>query len=174
MDLHPIFVHFPIALLVVYGIIELFIPAKFNNFREWVWVRFAMLLTGVGGAFLALQTGETAQRAYRGSALVHMHSFWASASTFAFGIILAVYVVKLLEDAYLSWIPHKKVTEHKKVAPVWNLLVKIQNLFFNTFVIKIIALFGLVAISITGALGGAIVYGPNVDPIVKWVYGIFF
>lgn len=174
MDLHPIFVHFPIALLVVYGIMEIFLPAKFNNVREWVWVRFAMLFIGVGGAFIALQTGEVARKAYKGSALVHMHSFWANASTWAFGIILACYIVKLLEEKYLSFISLQKITEHKAITPVWRFLVKIQNRIFNTVIVKIIALFGFIAISITGALGGAIVYGPNVDPVVKWVYSLFF
>lgn len=174
MDLHPIFVHFPIALLVIYGLIELVIPIKYNNFREWVWVRFCMLLTGVGGAFLALQTGETAQRAYRGSALVHMHSFWANISTISFGIILLCYIVKLLEGGYLPWIQYKKITEHKTMVSVWKFLIKIKNIILETVAVKVIALFGFIAISITGALGGAIVYGPNVDPIVKWVYGLFF
>ena len=38
----------------------------------------------------------------------------------------------------------------------------------------LIALVGIVVITITGALGGAIVYGPEVDPIVSVIYHLFF
>jgi len=34
----------------------------------------------------------------------------------------------------------------------------------------VLALAGLVAITVTGGLGGAIVYGPDADPFFKLVY----
>ena len=37
----------------------------------------------------------------------------------------------------------------------------------------LMALAGLAAITITGALGGAVVYGPNIDPVVSAVYRFF-
>jgi len=40
--------------------------------------------------------------------------------------------------------------------------------------IPLLALLGLVLIIITGGLGAAIVYGPNVDPFVNFIYSIFF
>jgi len=42
----------------------------------------------------------------------------------------------------------------------------------NSGLIIPLALFGLAAIAITGALGGAIVYGPNIDPFVAFIIKI--
>lgn len=36
------------------------------------------------------------------------------------------------------------------------------------------AALGLVAITITGGLGASIVYGPDVDPVVHFIYSLFF
>jgi len=36
------------------------------------------------------------------------------------------------------------------------------------------ALIGAVCLTITGALGGAMVYGPTSDPFVSFIYTLFF
>jgi uncharacterized membrane protein len=37
MNLHPIFVHFPIALLTIYALLEVFIPLKVKVFKVCKW-----------------------------------------------------------------------------------------------------------------------------------------
>ena len=52
------------------------------------------------------------------------------------------------------------------------ILVKVQKIaetLYKNFV-PLLALLGLIAITITGGLGGAIVYGKDVDPIVSFIY----
>ena len=60
------------------------------------------------------------------------------------------------------------------VAGIWETLGKIESLVLESFIVALAALAGLIAISITGALGGAIVYGPDVDPVVSLVYHLLF
>ena len=42
------------------------------------------------------------------------------------------------------------------------------------FVSALASALGLVAVTITGALGGALVYGPDVDPFVSLIYRLLF
>lgn len=37
-----------------------------------------------------------------------------------------------------------------------------------------LALLGIIAVTITGALGGAISHGANTDPVVQMIYNLFF
>jgi hypothetical protein len=36
-----------------------------------------------------------------------------------------------------------------------------------------LSILGLAAITVTGALGASIVYGPNIDPFVHYIYRLF-
>jgi hypothetical protein len=50
----------------------------------------------------------------------------------------------------------------------------IQRNLFSIIHIILLAILGLVTLLITGALGGAIVYGVAGDPFTAFVYKIFF
>lgn len=60
------------------------------------------------------------------------------------------------------------------VKKIWIAIKKHTGYVLRSPFLPFLALIGLIAITMTGALGGAIVYGPNVDPVVKFVYSLFF
>jgi hypothetical protein len=49
-------------------------------------------------------------------------------------------------------------------------LINLANKLLEFKIIILLALLGLVLITITGGLGGAMVYGPNADPFFKPVF----
>ena len=53
-----------------------------------------------------------------------------------------------------------------------HFLIFIQNILLNRFVSIALAILGLIAISVTGLLGGVIVYGVSADPVASFVIRI--
>jgi hypothetical protein len=88
--------------------------------------------------------------------LVEIHSNWATASVWIFGVLSLVYLA--------AWLHREGVLKHA----VGSWCERALSLWFT----PVVALAGLAAITITGALGGAIVYGPDVDPAVKFIYSL--
>ncbi len=66
------------------------------------------------------------------------------------------------------------LTKYPLLIQPYARLVKIAKWIINTRVSFILALIGIVGITITGTLGGAMVHGPEVDPFVSFVYHLFF
>ncbi len=172
MNIHPIFVHFPIALMTVYAIAELIRFRKLTEAAYWFYVKAVLVIGGTVSAFLALNTGESAEQLLDHSLrpLINMHADFADASTLIFGLIAAIYLIVWVSKSEFN----KKLSD-SQIGPLWTKLSTFINSILNMSIIMIVlALIGLIAITITGGLGGAIVYGPNVDPIVGFIYHLFF
>jgi len=170
MDLHPMIVHFPIALLSIYAVMELIRSKKLLRNESWLYVKVAFLILGTLGAFAALSSGEGAADSFGETPVVEVHQFWATTTTTIFGIIAGLYVIFFIDKFLSEKIP--KIA--KKTKKYWSIVMKIDNFLLTSFVIVLAAFTGLIAVTITGALGGAIVYGTTSDPIVAFVYGLFF
>jgi uncharacterized membrane protein len=169
MDVHPIFVHFPIALLVFYSALEIFRLPAITRQQWWLPAKALMLLGGVIGGIFALGSGGIAAEAYEKTstaALVDLHG------TFAF---LTIVVYGLLTIATLiRWRSMTKQPSPDVSRGSWNKIVRVERTIFSPPVLIIGATIGLLLVTIVGALGGAIVYGPQVDPVVSVVYHLFF
>lgn len=156
-NIHPIFVHFPIALLFVYSLIKILPLRRWVPSIAWKDIERILLLIGVLGAFVGLSTGETAEHILRPNhQLVEMHSTFASLSTWVYGLLLAAEILGI----GIPWIS-KKVQFSK----LFGFLTRIKDILMNPFVSMVLAIVGLIAISITGMLGGIITYGVAADPI---------
>lgn len=156
-NIHPIFVHFPIALLVIYSAIRILPLAKWFPAVAWKDIERALLVFGTLGAFAALSTGELAEELVRPNhQLVEAHSTFATAATW-------MYVSLLLGElsAYIS----AKQAAMVRLASVAPLISFFKRYFSEGLLPKIIALVALVTLSIAGLLGGAIVYGTTADPL---------
>ncbi len=171
---HPLVVEFPRALLTVYADLEFaFLLPVVRKFPWNEYVKAAFLFFGVAGAGMAVISGETAQHIVRAAdpskrQLIQLHSSYADITTFIFCILVAAYALKLLLDLWPA---------EGRQSPVFKLSQGFQPLtvfILSTPVRLFLALAGLIGISITGALGGALVYGASIDPFVSFVYGLFY
>jgi uncharacterized membrane protein len=172
MNIHPIFVHFPIALLTVYAILELIRFKKITDQTWFEYVKGSFVIIGALSSSLALQTGELAEELYEKnnevSNLIETHANWAGFASYLFAILAVLYAIHFVIKSPL----HIKI-QNTFVKPFWLFIVSISETLFKTVWFMMIASFvGIIAITITGALGGAIVYGPDVDPVVKIIYSL--
>jgi uncharacterized membrane protein len=173
MNIHPIFVHFPIALLTLYSIMEILQFKALRNSRVWKIIKATFLVLGTLGSFAALITGEAAEELLGGNALIEKHSAYGTLSAIVFAVIAVVYSIRLIntENATLKdWFWNTRY-----VRTAWEVLSRISDFIMDRwYILFVIGIIGLVLISITGALGGAIAYGPDADPFVSVVYHLFF
>ena len=167
-DVHPIMVHFPIALLTVYALMELLRFRKLTSQAYWFYVKALFAIIGSLATTAALFTGNLAKSNFvpgPQASLVHLHSNFAAVSSYIFALIALLYL--------LAWLGKQQYHLKAPWRRIWELKLRTVNYFLGWPVI-IIALIGLGCITITGALGGALVYGTNVDPVVSIVYHLFF
>src|SRR5574343_1787155 len=88
-NIHPIFVHVPIAFLVIYSIIKVLPLQRWFPSVAWKHIERALLFFGVLGAFVALSTGEVAEHLSRPNRdLVETHSLFAATATWMYVLLL--------------------------------------------------------------------------------------
>ncbi len=168
MNLHPIIVHFPIACLVLYSLIEigsLFSPRIRKNLEI---TKYFLLIIGILGTFGALQSGEIAQQSFWRSDLIHTHEEFGEKSHITYIIIWCFYLAKFIINKRIFI---KYWTKREKSHLSW--FITFVNSSISRYIIACISLIGVVLLSITWALGWAISHGQDTDPIVSIVYDIF-
>ncbi|MDD2657046.1 MAG: hypothetical protein PHD04_00055 [Candidatus Pacebacteria bacterium] len=176
MNIHPLFVHFPIGLLVVYSIFEIgayFSPALRR--QSWLFpVKAFLLFIGVLAAFAALITGGIAEELVEGTGrayILEMHSPIAGITTVLYLILAAAYLIRVFDvkgwGNYVAGVASPFIR-------VWSFKKYVAHLVLDTWFLPVLALLALIGMTITGALGAAIVYGPDADPFVSLVYHFFW
>lgn len=152
-NIHPIFVHFPIALLTIYSFIKVLPFNKFFKDGKKT-IERTFLFLGVLGAFFALNTGEIAEHIIkRNKDIVEIHSLFAGISTFIFSFLTFLEISNILI---------KKNYFKGKISYFLSIISDISE---KNFLTNTLAIMGLLAIFITGLLGGVIVYGTTADPL---------
>lgn len=160
-NIHPILVHFPLALLVVYSFIKIIPLRKWFPFISWADIERALLFFGVLGAFVSLSTGEMAEHVVRADHdLVEMHALFATLSTWLYGALLV--------GEILAWL-NVKILPSLKVGALQQVSVFLEKILCNRIFSICIAVVALVCIVITGMLGGVMVYGVTADPLAPMV-----
>ncbi|MCR4323099.1 MAG: hypothetical protein NUV61_03350 [Candidatus Azambacteria bacterium] len=168
MNIHPLFVHFPIGLLVLYAILEILPLTRWYPQAPWNAIKTILVVVGALGAVIASGTGELAEKLLEDKSLkglIEVHSSFAVISTFIFGT--------LAYSHFIRWISQHHHIFEGRLRPL-SFLGYIADIIAKRWIQVMLALIGLTAITITGALGAAIVYGPDADPIVKIIYSLFF
>lgn len=171
MNFHPIFVHFPIALLTLYAILELARFKKLTNWEPFFYIKMALVFFGTLGTLPSLMSGEAIEHQFEVGnlkTLVETHAAWATGTAWLFGIIALGYLV--------VWVNRTgafpKATQHPIISPLWRLLTRLSDALIARNLVIALALIGLLAITVTGALGGAIAYGPDIDPAAQFFYNL--
>src|SRR5665213_2786655 len=105
-NIHPILVHFPIALLFVYSIVKILPFEKWFPTVAWKHIERVLLLVGVLGAFAAYTTGETATHLFHPNRqLVHAHANFAGTATFLYCVLLGGEILAVFREKYQNIIP---------------------------------------------------------------------
>ncbi len=167
MNIHPILVHFPIALLSLYGLFELVRSNKLMALKEWFYIKFALLFFGLLGAFAALGTGEFGESLYpHARDLIEIHSGFAAATTIAFAVLLIPYLVDVVNNVFVAKFP--SLLNFR----AWRTVCLLRTSIFRSWMMVVLALVGLGLLFLTGTLGGAIVYGPDTDIFTRFLTGL--
>lgn len=156
--------HFPIALLTIYGLAELVRAKKLLAAGYWFYLKAILVILGTLSALPTLLSGKAIEDLFS-EQLVQIHSSYALATTILFALISISYLV--------SWIDKDFYLVIKNIDS-WRNVSQLNKNIFRSRVLVLLALIGLGMISITGALGGIIAFGPNVDPLSQFVNGLFF
>ncbi len=173
MNIHPVIVHFPVALLTIYALMELLRFKKISAQPYWFYTKAIFLFIGGLGSLAALQTGEWAADALGKSAkmseVLQRHEFFAKASIITFGILAVSYLILWLErEQFTPWIKFELFRK------IWRIKVGFAKFVVETKLVILLALAGLLFITITGGLGGIMVFGPSADPFFGFIYQLLF
>lgn len=175
MNIHPIVVHFPVALLSLYSIMEVLQFSRLHRSRTWNRIKEVFLILGTLASLVAFQTGEIAEEILGRSELTQIHDNFATRTVWFFAVLSVLYVVRLISNEAPLQRIRNWMWKTPVVRVVWQVLVKISHVILDQkYLLIIIGIIGMGLISVTGALGGAIVYGPDVDPVVSYIYHLFF
>ncbi|MEK7608444.1 MAG: DUF2231 domain-containing protein [Patescibacteria group bacterium] len=176
MVIHPLFVHFPVALLSLYAFLELFRFRKLVESNSWFNTKLILLITGTLGALATLKTGEldaeSKGEAFLESAVFKLHESAAELTTAIFIFITALYFIRWLirEDLHEKIFAFLAIPSESAIRKIFAFFSGILRLVVETPLILLFALFGLSALLLTGALGGILVYGPDADPITRVLF----
>ena len=112
------------------------------------------------------------------SPLVRLHGSFAFATVIYFCILAFFYLIDAIIRGVLPTSVNLIITaiiaKYTAVRKVWEVILVLKDFIMDYGFLWIFALVGLALITITGALGGAIAFGPNVDPVVYFIYNFFF
>jgi uncharacterized membrane protein len=165
-NIHPLIVHFPIALLTFYAALEIIRVPLLTRRDWWFPLKAAFLFVGFLGGLAALQTGDWASAAYRGSsaaAIVEWHERFAQAALICFGVLAAAHLAEAI-----ARIERVRATDTRW----WATLLLWERRIFRPVVLILLAAVAFGLLLCTGALGGSLVYGTDIDPLAGILYTI--
>jgi hypothetical protein len=127
-----------------------------------------LVTIGAAGALVARQTGEIAQELNRPRQnVVEMHETFANITTVIFGLLAINYALLLIDEFF-------GVAMRMRYPNGWQKVMDIRSKIFSSPLVVLSALVGLVALTITGGLGGMLVYGAQADPFTAFINKLFF
>jgi uncharacterized membrane protein len=168
-ELHPIVVHFPIALLITS--VALDFAGVFLRRAGLMTAATWCLVLGVPGAYAALFSGflseRDVQQALAGS-LLHLHKVCAVLTTFSFSLLLLVRLIWLV-PAILQWAAITVPGNSSLFTQIDGRLQAVAPaLYIKPLPRLVVALYllasvvSVVLLGLTGYLGGAMVYDKGV------------
>lgn len=163
-NIHPIFVHFPIAFLMLYSLIKILPLQRWISNISLKVIERILLTAGILGGLLALQTGEIAENLTNPNHdILEMHEFFASSSVRVYGLILLGELMVIFGSFVNAKIKNQMLL---------NIYGNLVTILTNKYLVITLAVVGVVAIALTGLLGGVMVYGTSADPLAEPVLSL--
>lgn len=163
-NLHPIFVHFPIAFFLLYSLLRILPLEKRFPRSDWRLMRIIILVAGLLGAWLASATGDmAAELIHPNRNILEMHESFANASVFIYFLLFVGEMAKVLPS---DWLKRLRLSF---LEPLWKVVVDILS---PKWFLVLFSILGALSIAMTGLLGGAMVYGTSADPLTAPVLRI--
>ena len=160
----------------MYSVLEVgayFLPALRR--QTWLFsVKAFLLFVGVLGAFAALVTGGIAEELVEGGArsyILEVHAPVSAITTALYFVIAAAYLIRIFDAK--GW-GNYVAGVNSPFMRVWSIKKYIAHLVLDTWFLPVLAILALAGMFVTGALGAALVYGPDADPFVSFVYSLFW
>lgn len=167
LNIHPLVVHTPIGLLSLYAFLEFLPWKKVRTLPYWFYVKAVLVIFGAGGSYAAFLTGSLIEDEFN-SPLLEIHSLFAIITVIIFSILAGAYLIQWIHNVYGEKIANLSIAKY------WSFLLGVARFILRPWVTILVALAGLTTLIITGSLGGALVYGPDIDPVVSIIYYLFF
>lgn len=164
MNYHPLFVHFPIAFWTTYCLLEFVWSKKYTKLSYWFYLKATFLLVGTASAIPTFLTGKLIGDFFSES-MVELHSGVALATIVLFGLISLSYSISWIEKDFYS---------NVKSIVWWRKISELNTNIFRPRMKVLLAVMGLLLITLTGALGGIIAFGPDTDPLTRMINDLFF
>lgn len=155
MNLHPLIVHFPIAILTIYSISEFITHKKLLKTDFWFYFKAILVILGVIFSIIAVITAGNIN-----SNLNESYNFWLNKTTIVFGIIALAYSI-----VWIDKLEKLSFNYGTLIEKFWRLITKLSRLILRKrWIIIILAIIGFILLLITEALSELIVYG-NINPL---------
>ncbi len=158
---HLLIVHFPIVFAILYGVMEIISFIWGHNLIRKQIIGWIALL-GFISSIVAQQTGEMIKHANLWTTdqnkLIEIHSALSNVIVWIFGIALVSYAIEFVLA---------NGTRVGLSAKVGVYLVRAKMFFGSKILRLLLGLSSIAVITAVGALGGAIAFGCDVDPVAK-------
>lgn len=177
-NFHVLVVHFPIALLSIYAVMEFVRWKVLNEKPYWFYLKAVFVVLGTIGAYVSVMFGDLIEDAIVAQkiatvpnirSIIEMHSTFAGITTTIFSFLAGAYIIAWIEKERPEMI-ERFLTRFPKL----RFIISLKGFLLKSSVTVLLSLVGLIAVTITGAIGGGIVSGPDVDPIVTLVFHLLF
>jgi hypothetical protein len=139
---------------------------KITLLPYWFYIKAVFVICGTGIGYATFLSGYVLRDDYKLESILKVIN---SHMWFAIGTLI---IFSLLSIGYLiAWLEREKLFLSNSNSKLVIFLLAIKKILHSTVICIFGAILGFAGIMITGALGGALAHGRDIDPVVNFIYG---